>query len=551
MKTASMVETERGPSGGATTGPGAWPDRRSSPHGVNVCSRAPGLSVPLSRQEATMIQFRVFVSCLALGIALGISPSARSAPQAAQTLSSDALFQTAKVWTVHLTLSREAWSKLTPVPPPPPPPPAGGVPPPSGLPQAIPSALPPEVLKRLLAGFLGPEGGRNGISAQRGVQFEYVHASIDLDGRRFDDVAVRAKGNGTFTPVSRFAKPSIKIDFDKYVKGQKLAGVSTINLHNNITDASWMNEVLAFRLYRDAGVPAPRTAYAKVYVTVTGGEARKYLGLYSVVENVDTDFAASRFKVSGGAILKPVTIVPFKFLSRDWADYNQMYDPKTTLTAADKGRVIDFCDLVSNATDQVFAARAAEFVDLDAFAKYMAVVAWMANPDSLLQQGQNYYVHLHPTTRKFVFVPWDQDHSFGQFVPFTPAEAQQQLDLLHPWTNRFAGAPFAAQLENTILARTFALPAFKRAYLAELATLSRSLTTPERLGKQVEELGAILAPIVADEPKDGRVMAFAESLGEAPFKRPINQNITVTPIKTFLRLRQASVLAQLKALGVQ
>jgi len=193
----------------------------------------------------------------------------------------------------------------------------------------------------------------------------------------------------------------------------------------------------------------------------------------------------------------------------------------------------------------------AEFLDLDAFARYMAAVVWLANPDSVLQQGQNYYAHLHPASHKFAFVPWDQDHSFGQFVPFTPAEAQQQLDVLHPWTSRFAGAPFAAQLENNLLARTFALESFKRRYLTALAALARTVTQPERISKQVDTLGALLGPIVAQEPKDGRVMAFAESLGEAPFKRPINQNVTVIPIRVFVRARQASVIAQLKALGVQ
>ncbi len=112
---------------------------------------------------------------------------------------------------------------------------------------------------------------------------------------------MRFKGNGTYNAVPKFGKPSFKIDLNKYVKGQKLAGVSTLNLHSNITDASWMNEVLAYRLYRDAGAPAPRTAYARVYVTIPGSQARKYLGLYSLVENVDTNFFAdARYGVPGG-----------------------------------------------------------------------------------------------------------------------------------------------------------------------------------------------------------------------------------------------------------
>ena len=47
------------------------------------------------------------------------------------------------------------------------------------------------------------------------------------------------------------------------------------------------------------------------------------------------------------------------------------------------------------------------------------------------------------------------------------------------------------------------------------------------------------------------VLDFGATITEADFKRPVNQNVTVTPIKAFLKLRQAAVLSQLKALGVQ
>jgi hypothetical protein len=52
--------------------------------------------------------------------------------------------------------------------------------------------------------------------------------------------------------------------------------------------------------------------------------------------------------------------------------------------------------LVSRASDAEFA-KIGDYVDLDSFAKYFAVLVWIANVDSL-QIGQNYYVYLHPTT---------------------------------------------------------------------------------------------------------------------------------------------------------
>ena len=46
-------------------------------------------------------------------------------------------------------------------------------------------------------------------------------------------------------------------------------------------------EVLAFSVFRAAGVPAPRTAFAEVTLTVPGKHDKEFLGLYAVVENVD------------------------------------------------------------------------------------------------------------------------------------------------------------------------------------------------------------------------------------------------------------------------
>ncbi|MGC4054301.1 MAG: CotH kinase family protein [Paludibaculum sp.] len=106
-------------------------------------------------------------------------------------------------------------------------------------------------------GFGGPGGGgpgmvpqngtskRNGMSAMSGIDFEYVHADLDFEGTQFRDVAVRYKGNNSYMESRNSIKKSLKLDLNKYVKGQKLAGLTKLNLHNNVTDASWMNEPLS------------------------------------------------------------------------------------------------------------------------------------------------------------------------------------------------------------------------------------------------------------------------------------------------------------------
>jgi len=413
------------------------------------------------------------------------------------------LFQTSRVWNLHLTFTANDWKALTPERTG-----TGG--------------------RR--DGFLGPEGKRNGISAMNGLDFAYVHAALDLNGRRFADTGVRFKGNGTYGVGQAAGKISFKIDLNKFVKGQKLDGLSTLNLHSTITDASWMNETLAYRLYRDAGVPAPRTAYAQVFVTVPGRFTRQNFGLYTLVENIDSNFAVERFGVNGGAIFKPVTRAPFNDLGTTWDRYNQTYDPKTDLTPAEQQRIMEFCALVTRGSDAAFAARIGEFVDLPSFATYAAVLVWLANPDSILYQGQNYYLHLHPKTRRLSFIPWDQDHSFGTYPS---GGAYQTLDIVRPWSG-----------DQRFLDRIFRIEAFRTAYVAELRRLSKSFFQPDRFAQQVDALAPLLRPFVQQDPLSEYSGLFESAVAGRSFRRPHYGGTTV-PIKPFAAGRTASVIEQL------
>jgi spore coat protein H len=401
-------------------------------------------------------------------------------------------FLTSRVWTVELHFTKDQWTHMQPRHGA-----AGG-----GGAESL----------------LGAEGSRNGVAARSGIEFEYVHADLAVDGNPFPDVGVRFKGNGSFLRARGTNKISLKVDLNKYRKGQKLAGLTTINLQNGITDSSWMNEVLSYQLYRDAGVPAPRSSFARVYVTVPGTFARQYFGLYTIAENVDTHFTQERFDTKAGAILKPSTRTPFTDMGAAWAAYNQTYDPKTDLIAAETARIIEFCQLVSRASDEEFFKRASDYVDLDEFARYLAVLAWIGNRDSLLQIGQNYYVYLHPVSRKFMFIPWDQDGSFGNLRN----SQSESWAIDYPWSG-----------VNPVLGRLYNVPGFRAAYLARVAEFNATIFRPERLAEALARVGPTLRPAVQEEGA-GLLPAFDEVMAGR------------TGILPFARARVAHVATQLQ-----
>jgi spore coat protein H len=427
---------------------------------------------------------------LALGLTLlSTSSSARQDVSATKitAITAAEFFSTTKVWTAHLTLTAKAWEAMQP--------------------------------RYGSAGggsrFLGPAGGRNGVAARQGIEFDYVPATLRLGDWTFRDVALRYKGNGSYLRATRAGgdKISLKVDLNKYVKGQKLAGLTTLNFQNNVTDAGWMNEVLAYRLYRDAGALAPRTTYAQVHLTVEGQGGARFLGLYSVSENVDETFFEERFGTRKGAILKPSTEQLFTDWGPDWAAYNQSYDPKTDLTDAQKARVIALGRLVSSASDEEFARRIGDFVDLDDFVRYFTVLVWLGNHDSLLQNGQNFYTWLHPDTNRMHFIAWDQDFSFGNNRASATNRgiepARWPID--RPWS-----------VSSRFLERLYAVESFRARYFARLAELSDRLVLPERFAAQVSEITPAIRPSIERESRDwlpGFDQIAAGRSGIVPFTR--------------------------------
>ena len=89
------------------------------------------------------------------------------------------------------------------------------------------------------------------------------------------NVGVRQKGSYT----RRFEKLSMKIKFDAFVEGQTFMGLKRLTLNAMMQDFSMLHETTAYKLYRSAGIPAPRTGYARVKLDGA------YLGLYVNVEH--------------------------------------------------------------------------------------------------------------------------------------------------------------------------------------------------------------------------------------------------------------------------
>src|SRR5215210_5241158 len=107
----------------------------------------------------------------------------------------------------------------------------------------------------------------------------------------------------------------------------------------------------------------------------------------------------------------------------------------------------------------------------------MFVTVFLSTRDSIVSIGQNYLVYLDPTSNKLQFIPWDLDHSFGQFPLVGTQEQREKLNIHRPWRG-----------DNRFLERVFKVEEFKKLYLARMEDFSKTIFTPERFHKQVDEI---------------------------------------------------------------
>lgn len=449
-------------------------------------------------------------------------PCVFAAPAASPRIKPADLFVTTKVWDAHLTISAEQWQAMQP------------------------TEVDREAEWRAHPG----KATRNGYLASQGIEFPWGHGDIDFSGVAFHNVGVRFKGNGTFLNardgnergrVNGTEKVPYKVHLNEFVKGQKLGKITTLDFRNNITDSSWMNEALGYRLYRDAGVPAPRTTYVRLFFTLQGKFENRYLGLYSLSEEVDNAFLEENFSNAAGTLMKPYnrnSFALFDYRGGEWNDYVQELDPKDTPVAADREHMMDFCYLATKGSDTELAQRLGEFVDLDEVARFMAVTVWLSDGDSLMDNGQNFYTYLDPKTNKLVFIPWDLDHTFGQFPQHLNQRQREERPILPPWYRR-----------NPFLERVFKVPAFRQLYLAHLADFSRTIFDPQHLAAQVDELAPYIRSAVAEQGRAAGtdvLERFDRAVSGKTNRLQEFGNGDIVPIKPFAARRAEFVNAQLR-----
>ena len=379
--------------------------------------------------------------------------------------------------------------------------------------------------------FRSKKSTRPGLAGYLGVDHKYVKADIEIDGETVQNVGIRHKGNGTYIGGLMSDRYSFKIDFNEYVEGQEFRGMTKINLNSNLFDPSLMREALSYDLFRDAKIPASRIGYARVYLTISDETKREIkrepIGLFTLVEQKDKRFLRRNYGSSKGLLMKPSTFGLFRYLGEEWAEYQIGFVPKTDPTEEQKKRVMEFAWLIHEADFDEFKKRYEEYLDVDQYLRFLACNVILSNLDSFLSGSQNHYIYLEPESRKFQFLPWDMDISFGAFTMMGDPNARRRLSIDRP-----------VQDKRPIIDRVLQVSGNKEKYHAYIKEYTNTIFDESVMLKKIELVGSFVRPMVNLNGSDAE-SKFDQVLADNP------SMFEQHPLKYFVKVRHESIRAQL------
>lgn len=225
----------------------------------------------------------------------------------------------------------------------------------------------------------------------------YVEGALEFEGRRYDSVGVRLKGENSFMPISQ--KAAFKVKLDKYVEGGNLLGLQELTFNNMASDPTFLHEAMGYRHFREAEHPAARSAHA--WLQLNGED----YALMAFVENIDKRFLARWFDDPDGSLFEVWDV-----------DFRDEYIASFELEEGedDHSMLQGLADALELQGDEGYEA-AAQYVNWERFVEFWASEIVVGQFDSYpySNPGDDCHVYADPSDGgRLVFIPHGMDETY-------------------------------------------------------------------------------------------------------------------------------------------
>lgn len=330
----------------------------------------------------------------------------------------------------------------------------------------------------------------------------YVPCSVFYNEIEWYYVGIRFKGNSSLRTVynSGIRKMPFRLEFNHFeddypqIYGQSFYGFHQLSLGNNFNDMSFMREKTAHDLFRDFGVPAPHTAFYRVYVDY--GEGPVYFGLYTMVEIVFDTMLKNQFSQPIGNCYKPENeAATFAMGSFNTADITK----KTNEDQADWSDVEELYNVLHDVTRTTQPASWRSSLEsvfyVDGFLRWLAANTAMQNWDTYGKMTHNYYLYHDSEDGLLKWIPWDcnealMDGNMGGALSISLSEVNERWPLIN------------FILDQDVYRNTY------RAYLSEFVT---TVFEPSKMQETYQRQYELVKPYVVGVEGETEESTFLNS----------------------------------------
>lgn len=320
------------------------------------------------------------------------------------------------------------------------------------------------------------------------VQFDGGEAQA-LTGLRFRGNTSRFLGKKSFN--IRFESPqAVVFDSDR------------MNLNAMYTDPSFMHEALSFELFRDLGLPAPKTRHIDLWINGI------YEGTYIHIQRVDETLLAQNGLDPDGTLVRDQfrsevdgTRSAFRF---DYGDrtiaeiadflserFDSRGDPDWTALA----ELVDWA--VNTPAGDDFAEGFKARFDLEAFIDWWAL-HWLIGDIDSLADDHWLYRDTQNAEAKWLLIPWDKDLSFGSH--FRSGFGVDNDFFHYGW--KLSDTWLGAGAQNDLFRKFFATPSLReQIYDRTLVLIDEFFDRPEAHAR-IDHYAELLEDSVSIRPGD-------------------------------------------------
>ena len=282
-------------------------------------------------------------------------------------------------------------------------------------------------------------------------------------------------------------------------RDQTFFGFTNLSFSNHALDSSYLRAKVVTDLFSDADVPAPQTAFVRVYLDRGAGAI--YLGLYTMIEVPDEPMLDRLFAADSGNLYKPHST------GGRWTIFDKDDFPKKTNEFDEDWTDIQGAIAALNASkeDRVsWRSRLEARFDVGGFLRWLALNTIVGNNDAYGGlSAHNYYLYGSPRHRDRLFwIPWDHDLSMssgGIGGGGGGGGGTQTVDIFHNGSN--ANWPLIRFLMDD--------PVYRATYRAHVEDLLATVFEPSRVSAILRVEQARIAPFVIGTEGEDPARTFA------------------------------------------